>query len=289
MGGIGMNWYKHYIGDYQRDTGHLSMVEHGAYRLMLDTHYATEAPLPKTHSVLFRLLRAFTEAEQEAVVTILSQYWTETPAGYVNDRSGREFEKYANKINAARENGNRGGRPKKTHDVTETKTETITETEPAEKAHQNQKPDNQKEESPHKPPEGGHEPNAPRETNRVKRTFAQAIEASPGLKTGCIAKAKRLFADHGWPEVNWDLLWEEFERYWAGDGARKKKSDWPGTFYNRAMENRLRAAYRIDTGPNDEAARIAAKYAAQAEAERGKPDALGPDLQKIPDFLRRTA
>ena len=140
-----MNWYKHYIGDYQRDTGHLSMVEHGAYRLMLDTHYATEAPLPKTNSVLFRLLRAFTEAEQEAVVAILSQYWTETPGGYVNDRSGREFEKYTNKINTARENGNRGGRPKKTHDITETQTETITETEPATKAPQI--PDNQKEDS----------------------------------------------------------------------------------------------------------------------------------------------
>ena len=52
-----MNWYKRYIGDYQRDTGHLSLVEHGAYTLMLDTYYATSRPLPKEQSVLFRLLR----------------------------------------------------------------------------------------------------------------------------------------------------------------------------------------------------------------------------------------
>ena len=39
-----MNWYKRYIGDYQRDTGHLSMVEHGSYTLMLDTYYATGRP-----------------------------------------------------------------------------------------------------------------------------------------------------------------------------------------------------------------------------------------------------
>lgn len=41
-----MNFFKLYIGDYQRDTAHLSVTEHGAYLLMLQHYYATEKPLP---------------------------------------------------------------------------------------------------------------------------------------------------------------------------------------------------------------------------------------------------
>ena len=41
-----MIWYKRFIADYKRDTGHLSMLEHGAYQALLDTYYLTEKPLP---------------------------------------------------------------------------------------------------------------------------------------------------------------------------------------------------------------------------------------------------
>ena len=35
MGGR-VNYYEHHLGDYAKDTGHLSMLEHGAYRIQLD-------------------------------------------------------------------------------------------------------------------------------------------------------------------------------------------------------------------------------------------------------------
>ena len=89
-----MNWYKRYIGDYQRDTGHLSMVEHGAYTLMLDTQYATAKPLPENQGVLFRLLRAITEAEQAAVQVVLKQFWRLTEDGWINARATIEIDKY---------------------------------------------------------------------------------------------------------------------------------------------------------------------------------------------------
>ena len=53
-----MNYYRHYLGDYQRDTAHLSLIEHGAYRCLLDAYYANDGPIPADERALFRLARA---------------------------------------------------------------------------------------------------------------------------------------------------------------------------------------------------------------------------------------
>ena len=87
-----MNWFKLYIGDYQRDTAHLSITEHGAYQLMLQHYYATERPLP-AGKALHRMLRAQDKAERDAIDTVAAQFWTETPAGLVNHRADVEIGK----------------------------------------------------------------------------------------------------------------------------------------------------------------------------------------------------
>ncbi|WAW09732.1 YdaU family protein [Oxalobacter vibrioformis] len=88
-----MNFYKHFIGDYQRDTGHLSLMEHGAYRLMLDTFYATQKPLPKDRRTLYRLLRAESAAERKAIDLVISQFWLAGKKGLVNLRAETEIGK----------------------------------------------------------------------------------------------------------------------------------------------------------------------------------------------------
>lgn len=85
-----MNFFKLYMGDYQRDTGALSIAEHGAYFLMLQYHYATEKPLPKGKD-LYRLIRCESKADREAVDAVARLYWKETPEGLVNDRAEREI------------------------------------------------------------------------------------------------------------------------------------------------------------------------------------------------------
>lgn len=80
------------MGDYQRDTGALSIAEHGAYFLMLQYHYATEKPLPKGKE-LYRMLRCETKAEREAVDSVAKLYWVETPDGWTNNRAAKEIEK----------------------------------------------------------------------------------------------------------------------------------------------------------------------------------------------------
>jgi uncharacterized protein YdaU (DUF1376 family) len=33
-----VNYYERHLGDYAKDAGHLSMLEHGAYSLLLDRY-----------------------------------------------------------------------------------------------------------------------------------------------------------------------------------------------------------------------------------------------------------
>ncbi len=88
-----MNFYKHYIGDFQRDTGHLSLIERGAYRSLLDHHYATERPLPTDSTQLCRLVGAITKEERDAVAAVLEQFWQLTDGGWINARAQKEIAK----------------------------------------------------------------------------------------------------------------------------------------------------------------------------------------------------
>jgi uncharacterized protein YdaU (DUF1376 family) len=65
-----MNFYKHYIGDFQRDTSHLSLTERGAYLALMQHYYATERPLPNDHSALCRIAGAFSKPERDAVKAV---------------------------------------------------------------------------------------------------------------------------------------------------------------------------------------------------------------------------
>ena len=60
-----MNYYERHLGDYAKDTGHLTILEHGAYTLLLDRIYSTEAGIPEKDA--HRLARARTAAEKAAV------------------------------------------------------------------------------------------------------------------------------------------------------------------------------------------------------------------------------
>lgn len=106
-----MNYYERHIGDYAKDAGHLSMLEHGAYTLLLDRYYSTEQPIPVDQ--VYRIARARTEEECAAVDTVLREFFKPSEKGWVNGRGDEEIEKARLRIEIARENGKKGGRPKK--------------------------------------------------------------------------------------------------------------------------------------------------------------------------------
>lgn len=110
--GFDMNFFKLYIGDYQRDTGTLSLAEHGAYMLMLQHFYATEKALPIGRE-LHRLLRADSKIEREAIDSITAKFWRLDATGLINDRALEEIKKREHQATVNREVGKKGGRPKK--------------------------------------------------------------------------------------------------------------------------------------------------------------------------------
>lgn len=107
-----MNYYPHHIGDYLRDTAHLTPLEDGIYRRLLDVYYASEKPLPPETQWVCKLVRARTTDEIDAVVEVLRQYFTKTPEGWRNKRCDEEIKAHYRRVKAARDNGKRGGRPR---------------------------------------------------------------------------------------------------------------------------------------------------------------------------------
>ena len=69
-----MNWYEHHLGDYARDTAHLSMIEDGAYRRLLDRYYATEKPIPVAD--VYRIARCRDECDRHAVDVVTGEFFT---------------------------------------------------------------------------------------------------------------------------------------------------------------------------------------------------------------------
>jgi uncharacterized phage protein (TIGR02220 family) len=108
-----MHYYQHNIADYRKDTAHLTLLEHGIYRQLMDTYYLDEKPI-ETQSVI-RRLSIKTEEEAKALNNVLNDFFTLSECGnfHSKKRCDEEIIKYQAKAESARVNGQKGGRPKK--------------------------------------------------------------------------------------------------------------------------------------------------------------------------------
>lgn len=97
-----MNYYKHNIGDYRRDTHALSLLEHGIYRTMLDQYYLDEKPLNIDREKLMRSLGIRTDNERMALNSILDDFFIETNDGYEHKRCERDLRDIYEKSEKAR-------------------------------------------------------------------------------------------------------------------------------------------------------------------------------------------
>ena len=93
-----MFYYQHHIGDYRRDTGHLTLLEHGIYRQLLDHYYISEKPLDAN---AMRLVCVRTTDECEAYSRVLADFFIERDGVYFHNRCDHEIAKFKGKASKA--------------------------------------------------------------------------------------------------------------------------------------------------------------------------------------------
>lgn len=87
-----MHYYKRNIGDYAKKAGRLSMLEHGAYTLLIDACYDRERFPTEAEAIEWTWARS--EEEIDAVKFILSRFFVLNDGVYVQDRILEEIAKY---------------------------------------------------------------------------------------------------------------------------------------------------------------------------------------------------
>ncbi len=108
-----MNYYERHVGDYLKDTAHLSLLEHGVYTRLLDVYYTREQPFAPGEAA--RLVGARTKEEKAAVESVLAEFFVDGRQA----RCDREIGRYQVRAEHNQRVGKLGGRPRKVETRTE--------------------------------------------------------------------------------------------------------------------------------------------------------------------------
>jgi uncharacterized protein YdaU (DUF1376 family) len=92
VGGLLMHYYKRNLGDYAKKAGRLSMLQHGAYTLLIDACYDREQFPTRDEAIDWSW--ASSTAEIEAVDFVLSKFFTLVDGRYVQQRIEEEIANY---------------------------------------------------------------------------------------------------------------------------------------------------------------------------------------------------
>ena len=108
-----IHWYKFYINDYQRDTGHLNHAQHGAYRLLIDQCFISHGLLPADKRTVYRMVSAIEKEEQINVDNLLEKFFHLGPDGFTHKRVTSDLAYMEKQKLISQKNGAHGGRRKK--------------------------------------------------------------------------------------------------------------------------------------------------------------------------------
>jgi uncharacterized protein YdaU (DUF1376 family) len=99
-----MHYFEHNIKDYRADAFTLTMIQHGAYRQLIDQYYLNEKPLTLDLEVLCADLLVRGEDEKKAIVFILGKFFSKTEDGYVHKRCNTVIQAFKEKSDKNRNN-----------------------------------------------------------------------------------------------------------------------------------------------------------------------------------------
>lgn len=224
-----MNHYPRHIGDWMRDTAHLSEVEECIYSRLVDQYYSRERPLPTDAVQCCRLVRAITPAARRAVTVVLGEFFTLEADGHHQKRCDVELQAQAERSEKAA----KGGRVKASKRLL-SKTQAGFEQSDEHTNEQSLSSDQALLPITHNP-----EP--------ITQRSSTSSGALP-KKNGHAVIGSRLLSDWRIPDewVDWTLeaypdqdrakvirLSLEFRDYWAAvPGAKGRKTDWLATWRN---------------------------------------------------------
>lgn len=197
-----MHYYKFNIADYRKDTGHLSTIEHGIYRQLIDWYYLDEQPIPEENQVVIRRLRLGSD-EVIFLQNVLSDFFVLGKTGWTHRRIEGEIKDYAEQAEKNKNNGKLGGRPKKTQSVI------------------SGLPNDSQNNPNHKPLTINHKPiEKPNRGLRLQPTFCMPDEWSQ-------------FCEQERPELIPQKVFNQFKDYWISQAGQKGvKLDWFATWRN---------------------------------------------------------
>jgi len=93
-----MHYYRHHIGDFLKDTGHLSNEQMGIYLRMLWKYYLDEKPLPDDcEGIAFGM-----RSDEKTVRLILRHFFVLTDEGWRHKRCDEEIAEYHSKSEKAK-------------------------------------------------------------------------------------------------------------------------------------------------------------------------------------------
>lgn len=95
-----MNYYERHIGDYLKDTAHLSLLHHGIYSRLMDVYYTRE--LGFNEGEAHRLIGARSKEERAATDDVLQEFFSLQGGVWYQRRCDQEIARYRDKQEKAK-------------------------------------------------------------------------------------------------------------------------------------------------------------------------------------------
>lgn len=97
-----MHYYQHHIGDFLKDTGHLSNEQLGVYMRMLWVYYDTEKPFTESCDDIAFAVRS----DEKTVHLLLRHFFVQQDDGWHQPRCDREIARFHEKAEKAKSSAN---------------------------------------------------------------------------------------------------------------------------------------------------------------------------------------